>query len=57
MNDYEEFKDRLEMAELLTQESETRLEVETYNDTIGGKTTVVYEFNDEQELVNIFVED
>lgn len=57
MTDYDTQKDILEMAEVLTAEFENRLEVETYNDTTGRQTKVVFEFNEDKELTNIFVED
>lgn len=57
MNDYDELKERLEMAELLTAEFEYTLEVETYTLPFDKIVKVIYEFNDDKELINIFVQE
>lgn len=57
MNDYDTLKDILEIAELLSLETDDTLEVLTYNETTGKAATVIYTFNDDGELVNIYTED
>ncbi len=56
MNEYEKLKDLLEMAELLTAEFDNTLEVETYNETTNTPSKIIFEFDEDQELENIYVE-
>lgn len=57
MNDFETVKDILEIAEVLTDERENVLEVMTYCNNTGKTSNVIFEFNDAQELTNIYTED
>ncbi len=56
MSEYEKLKDMLEMAELLTAEFESTLEVETYNETTDKTSKIIFEFGPDQELENVYVE-
>lgn len=56
MTDYEVLKDKLEMAEVLTFEDDTRLEVGTINEPNGASSTVVFEFEADGELKAVFTE-
>lgn len=57
MTDYKTLKEMLIMAEVLTGEFENKLEVKTYTEPTEHLQTVVFEFNDENELINIFIEE
>lgn len=53
-NDYEVLKEVLEVAEVLTLETESTLEVATYHEITGKSTTVVFHFNPSMELINVY---
>jgi hypothetical protein len=56
MNDYDNLKDILEIAEVLSGELERKLEVKAVNETTNEILTVVFEFNRDNELTGVYLE-
>jgi hypothetical protein len=56
MNDYDKLKDILEIAEVLSGELERKLEVKAVNETTNEILTVVFEFNRDNELTGVYLE-
>ena len=57
MTDRDQIKDVLEIAELLSSESEDVLEVVTVNRKTDEVVTVIFNFNSDGELTEIVTED
>lgn len=56
MTDFKEFRERLEMAELLDEEFSNTLVVRTVNSTDDATVSVVFVFDDEEQLVGMYTE-
>lgn len=56
MTDFKEFKERLEMAELLEEEFDNTLTVRTVNATDDATVSVVFVFDDEEQLIGMYAE-
>jgi hypothetical protein len=56
MTDFSKIKDILEMAELLEEEFGNTLVVKTVNATDDATVSVVFVFDDEQQLVGMYTE-
>lgn len=56
MTDFKEFRERLEMSELLEQEYENQLMVKIPNSKDDAIIDVVFVFDDEEQLIGMYAE-
>lgn len=56
MTDFYKLKDVFEMAEVLSYESDNTLEIATVDATTDQTCNVVFTFNEELELTEVYVE-
>ena len=56
-NDFDKLKDIFEMSEVLSNETHDTLEMITVDETANKTVTVIFAFNKERELVEVYVEE
>jgi len=56
MTDYDKLKDILEMAEVLTNDYQDTLEVLAVDENTNKTSTVVFSFNKQRELIEVYLE-
>ncbi len=56
MTEYFKIKECFEMAEVLTNETENTLEIKTIEEPSGDMVTVMFIFDHDKNLSNVFVE-
>jgi hypothetical protein len=56
-NDFDKLKDIFEMAEVLTNEGHDTLEILTVDETANKTLTVIFSFNKERELIEVYAEE
>lgn len=57
MTDYDTLKDVFELAEVLTNETESTLELLTVDESSNKSVTIVFSFNKKNELMEVYVEE
>jgi hypothetical protein len=57
MTDYDNLKNIFEMAEVLTKEGEKTLEILTVDETANKTVNIIFSFNRDEELIEVYVEE
>lgn len=56
-NDFDNLKEIFEMAEVLSNETHDTLEILTVDESANKTVTVIFSFNKERELIEVYVEE